>query len=147
MNDIEHKAIDHYLNSISQKQQDIFKDLAHIRALLEQGSLSRIEYHSAERLLQVLIESCIGVAKQWVRKRSSSVPDSAYKAFEHLYVEKVLNKEQLQQWRSIIGLRNTLVHDYLNIEREVIESVIQTDKYLICADFILRAKKALLSIE
>jgi uncharacterized protein with HEPN domain len=41
---------------------------------------------------------------------------------------KYLNKEI--EWRKIIGKRNALVHDYLNIEPEIIRQVIKQNVYL-----------------
>lgn len=35
-----------------------------------------------------------------------------------------LSADSLSGWRKIIGLRNALVHDYLNINPEIIRSVI-----------------------
>ncbi|MGH1408338.1 MAG: type VII toxin-antitoxin system HepT family RNase toxin [Aeromonas sp.] len=99
-------------------------ELSEIRAILALRALSNLEYRAAERTLQVSIEACIGVAKHWAKALASHTPQDAYQAFEILAQRGELFPDTLIGWRKIIGLRNALVHDYLNIDPEIIRSVI-----------------------
>ncbi|QXW29648.1 DUF86 domain-containing protein [Aeromonas sanarellii] len=99
-------------------------ELSEIRAILALRALSNLEYRAAERTLQVSIEACIGVAKHWAKALASHTPQDAYQAFEILAQRGELSPDTLIGWRRIIGLRNALVHDYLNIDPEIIRSVI-----------------------
>ena len=99
-------------------------ELLEIRTLLAQRALSNLEYRAAERTLQVSIEACIGVAKHWAKGLAGHSPQDAYQAFEILVQRGAQPAEGLSGWRKIIGLRNALVHDYLNIDPEIIRSVI-----------------------
>ncbi|MFM5816440.1 DUF86 domain-containing protein [Aeromonas dhakensis] len=99
-------------------------ELSEIRAILALRALSNLEYRAAERTLQVSIEACIGVAKHWAKALASHTPQDAYQAFEILTQRGELSPDTLIGWRKIIGLRNALVHDYLNIDPEIIRSVI-----------------------
>lgn len=99
-------------------------ELLEIRTLLSQRALSNLEYRAAERTLQVSIEACIGVAKHWAKGLAGHSPQDAYQAFEILVQRGAQPAEGLIGWRKIIGLRNALVHDYLNIDPEIIRSVI-----------------------
>ena len=99
-------------------------ELSEIRAILALRALSNLEYRAAERTLQVSIEACIGVAKHWAKTLAGHTPQDAYQAFEILAQRGELSPDTLIGWRKIIGLRNTLVHDYLNIDPEIILSVI-----------------------
>lgn len=99
-------------------------ELSEIRAILALRALSNLEYRAAERTLQVSIEACIGVAKHWAKALASHTPQDAYQAFEILAQRGELSPDTLSGWRKIIGLRNALVHDYLNIDPEIIRSVI-----------------------
>ncbi|HEH9440639.1 TPA: DUF86 domain-containing protein [Aeromonas sobria] len=98
--------------------------MSEILAILAQHALSNLEYRAAERILQVSIEACIGVAKHWAKTLASHTPQDAYQAFEILAQRGELSPDTLIGWRKISGLRNALVHDYLNIDPEIIRSVI-----------------------
>ena len=102
-------------------------ELSEIRAILALRALSNLEYRAAERTLQVSIEACIGVAKHWAKALASHTPQDAYQAFEILAQRGELSPDTLIGWRKIIGLHNALVHDYLNIDPEIIRSVIAQD--------------------
>ncbi len=99
-------------------------ELSEIRAILALRALSNLEYRAAERTLQVSIEACIGVAKHWAKTLAGHTPQDAYQAFEILAQRGELSPDTLIGWRKIIGLRNALVHDYLNIGPEISRSVI-----------------------
>jgi len=40
-----------------------------------------------------------------------------------------IGEEELKNWRRMIGLRNVLVHDYLNVDPEVITSILENRYY------------------
>ena len=64
------------------------------------------------------------MAKHWAKGLAGHSPQDAYQAFEILVQRGAQPAEGLTGWRKIIGLRNALVHDYLNIDPEIIRSVI-----------------------
>ncbi len=99
-------------------------ELLEIRTIVAERPLSNLEYRAAERTLQVAIEACIGIAKHWAKALAGHSPQDAYQAFEILVQRGELSADGLSGWRKIIGLRNALVHDYLNIDPEIIRSVI-----------------------
>lgn len=75
--------------------------------------------------MQITIESCIGIAKHWSKALSGSSPENANMAFEILAQHQTLETEALTGWRKVVGLRNVLVHDYLNVDPDIIRSVIK----------------------
>ncbi len=128
-----------YTENKLQKIAEIEDDLKDLTQILNSRSLTRHEYHSAERLLQVLVESCIGLSKQWIKLLEKTVPTDAYQAINILKSNGYISDEEELNWRKIIGLRNALVHDYLNIEPEIIKKIINDKFYTALIDF---AKKA-----
>ncbi|WP_265437234.1 DUF86 domain-containing protein [Aeromonas media] len=76
-------------------------------------------------------ESCRFLSKRvlaWLNtgpKRWQAIPHRyAYQAFEILAQRGEPSPDTLIGWRKLIGLRNALVHDYLNIDPDIIRNVI-----------------------
>jgi len=117
-----------YLFSMQEHLAELKSELQGLSDIMQQRDLSRYEYRASERTLQVLIEACIGIAKHWVYTLNKTAPADAYSAFETLSQQGVINMDDVA-WRKIIGMRNALVHDYLNIEPDIIRAVIKNTRY------------------
>ncbi|MEE1982520.1 DUF86 domain-containing protein [Shewanella xiamenensis] len=113
-----------YITSLSLSLSQYQDKFGELRQLLRQRSLSDLEYRAAERTLQVSIEACIGIAKHWAKALAGHSPQDAYQTFEILCQRGAQSADELNGWRKVIGLRIALVHDYLNIDPEIIRSVI-----------------------
>nr|WP_156889319.1 DUF86 domain-containing protein [Halomonas sp. 1513] len=135
------RSIIAYLVALEQHLDECEADIATLRTIGEQRAWSRLERHAAERTLQVLIEGCIGVAKHWARHTSGIPSQDALNAFERLIDAGLIGHEI--PWRKVIGLRNALVHDYLNVDEEIIRDVIMADHYLRLISFARQAHEAL----
>ncbi len=97
-------------------------------------------------ILRGYLEACIGIAKHWIYALNNVAPADAYSAFEMLSQQGISNIDKLE-WRKIIGMRNALVHDYLNIEPEIIRVVINRASYLELLTFADKGLLALKEIE
>ena len=117
-----------YTSSMRQRVAECKTDLGMLHEILLERELSRFEYRAAERSLQVLVEACIGIAKHWSRQLGRTVPVDAYSAFQLLQQSGVISGESAN-WRKVIGMRNALVYDYLNIEPDLIKAVIHKGLY------------------
>ncbi|MEE2000890.1 DUF86 domain-containing protein [Alkalimonas sp. MEB108] len=51
-------------------------------------------------------------------------------------------KKNESQWRNIIGLRNALVHDYLNFSRDVLQRVVILRHYQQVVDYIQQTQRS-----
>ena len=118
-----------YCQSMVERISEYKEDLNDLTQIINERSLSKHEYNSAERLLQVLVESCIGLSKHWVKSLDKTVPTEAYLAIEKLTQLQYLDESESINWRKIIGMRNALVHDYLNIDKDIIKHVIRNKHY------------------
>lgn len=119
---------DAYIFSMREHLAELKSELQGLTDIINQRELSRYEYRAAERTLQVLIEACIGIAKHWNYVFYKTAPADAYVAFEKLSQQGVEVVNDVE-WRKIIGMRNALVHDYLNLEPDIIKAVIKKAVY------------------
>ena len=100
-----------------------------ITLLLAQRPLSNLEYRALERLLQLSIEAAIGLAKHWGKKLNTVAANDAYQTFLLLRQYDKLTSDELITWRKIIGMRNALVHEYLEIDETLIKSIAEKSEY------------------
>jgi len=117
-----------YIFSMREHLGELKSELQGLTDIIHERDLSRYEYRAAERILQVLIEACIGIAKHWNYALYKTAPADAYSAFEKLSQQGIEGVNEIE-WRKIIGMRNALVHDYLNIEPEIIRALIKNTVY------------------
>lgn len=113
---------------------ELAEELEEILAHIERESVtSRMVYRSAERSLQLLTEACIGIAKQSLKGAGKEVPADARKAFSKL---RMLGMDSTgADWNKIIGMRNALVHNYLNLDPDRVMEVIKNKHYQTLLDF------------
>ncbi len=123
-----------YIFSMQEHLTEIESDLEGLHEISKTRLLGRYEYRAAERSLQVLIEACIGIAKHWSYALNKTAPADAYSAFENL-AQLGVDEIDIASWRKVIGMRNALVHDYLNIEPEIIRLVIKKKSFQELLDF------------
>ena len=128
-----------YLIAIEQHRRECLEDLNDLSLIAVQRPFNRIERRAAERALQVLIESCIGVAKHWLKAAGKNQPLDAYENFNKLAELQIISLEELKQWRKIIGMRNALVHDYLTIDSELLQQLLAQKLYLFLTNFLEKA--------
>ncbi len=108
---------------------------AHI-AFINEKVLSEMEFQGVIHSLQVIIENSIGKAKHLLKYFKIDIPTSAYTAFEYLLNGEVITKKELAKWKSIIGLRNTIVHEYMNVEHDIIIHIVKTKDHLFITEFL-----------
>lgn len=105
--------------------------------VLAGGSLSRLEQNGVLHALQVLVENAIGKAKHLIKAAGEPVPVSAYDSFRALARILGLSTQELEQWNAIIGLRNRIVHDYMNLDMRRVLQVVESGGHAFVVDFLL----------
>ena len=132
-----------YVDAIQQHVNESVEDLDTLYDILKQRSWTRIERKGAERLLQTLVEACIGVSKHWLKQQNKVLPTDAYSVFKKLMELQLIPAEDAQEWQRIIGMRNAIVHDYLNLDEKIIKTIVVNKMYLKLQDFALNTSAKL----
>lgn len=128
-----------YLAEARKHSARYLQELNELRDDLENNNFKRRDYRALERLLQVFTELCIGLSKHWVKSLQSQSAIDAYQSFMALRENGEISNDELVRWRKIIGMRNGLVHDYLNIDLVIIEDVLRQGHYLELDKFSCKA--------
>jgi uncharacterized protein YutE (UPF0331/DUF86 family) len=105
--------------------------------LLANKELNRLEENGVLHALQILIENAIGKAKHIVKAHSRSVPVSAYDNFEVLRQLGIISNPAATEWIAIIGLRNKLVHDYMNVDVTSVRQLVIEERYRTVIEFLM----------
>ncbi len=132
-----------YKDAIQQHINESCQDLEELNQILQTRNWSRLERKGAERLIQTLVEACIGIAKHWLKQQGKVLPSDAYSVFETLTELQLIPNSETEQWQKVIGMRNAIVHDYLNLDERVIKAIITQKMYLQLQDFALTTSNRL----
>ena len=70
----------------------------------------------AERFLQLSIEACIDIAEIVISLKNFPTPQTAGEAIRILGKQGVLEENFAEEFSKAAGMRNILIHDYLDID-------------------------------
>jgi len=128
-----------YLQSINEHTNVHFEALDELSQLLTQRSLTFHERNSAQRSIQVVVEACIGLSKHTLKQAQKQVLGDA--ASTVLNALKILHTNAITpaELKGAIGMRNAIVHDYLNMDWPLLEAVLKQRDYHKLKTFILTA--------
>lgn len=96
-----------------------------------------------QRVLQIYIESFIGLARYLVQQKYQLSVSQSREALDELKKRGDITPQQLKLLLKIVGFRNVLVHDYLDINNTIIEAIIIQQQYLLLSDFISKWQQEL----
>jgi len=119
------------------KQQTALLDEAAERLLAGSLPLSRLEQNGVLHAIQLLVENAVGKAKHLLKAHEKPVPVSAYDCFVGLIELGVVAQQDLPAWNAAIGLRNKIVHDYMNIDMARVLELVRQGHYRFVTAFLL----------
>lgn len=84
-------------------------------------------YGSAERFLQLAIETLTDMGNHVIAGLGLGPVDS-YRDIPRIFSEQgYIDAQTKEKWFQMIGFRNILLHDYLDLDREIVYHVLQQD--------------------
>ncbi len=83
------------------------------------------KYGSAERFLQLAIEAVNDIGGHLVADLNLGTVEWTRDIPERLYEAGYIDRDLREQWFRMIGFRNILVHDYLDVDRARVYEVLQ----------------------
>jgi uncharacterized protein YutE (UPF0331/DUF86 family) len=96
------------------------------------------DFLAMQRALQVYIESFIGMARYFVQQKYKLSVSQSREALDELKNRGDLNFPQHEELLKILGFRNVLVHDYLEINDGIVQAVVTQRHYAILENLILK---------
>lgn len=113
-------------------RSEIEQTITHIDTLLEEIKdtttfSTNIEKLGLERLIHIVIESILDVGNLMIDGFIMRDPGSYHDIIDILVDEKVIPKDEEQNYKAIIDLRQVLVQDYLEIDHQHIQKELWTN--------------------
>ena len=90
--------------------------------------------------MQRACEVSIDLAIHLVRKRHLGVPQDSREAFQLLQDNGLLDQKLADSMKRMVGFRNVAVHEYANVNLEIVKSIItqHLDEFLAFSQQVLR---------
>ena len=117
--------------SIAQEELEILDEMS------EKTAWSKIEIRAVKNSMQVIVENSIGKAKRILKNFNCPiVPQRGSDAFEFMFEMGLIDDEIYSSMKSAIGLRNAMIHDYINFNDDILKNVVQSKKYTDIIEFL-----------
>ncbi|MEJ2680867.1 MAG: DUF86 domain-containing protein [Gammaproteobacteria bacterium] len=134
-----------YVYAITEQVEQHISALNALSDTIKNRPLTFNERSAVERSLQVVVEAAIGCSKHYLKQRGLPVPAQARVAVERVFEHKGISSVALASMRGAVGMRNAIIHDYLNLDWKIIEPVLIQRTYTLVQQYIDIVSKALLA--
>ena len=101
------------------------------------------DWLAIQRALQVYIESFIGLARYFVQQKYQIPVSQSREALDELKSRGDLGFEPHRELMKIVGFRNVLVHDYLDINDAIVRALVTQRRYAILENVTAAWREAL----
>jgi len=101
-----------------------------------QEPFSETESLAIQRALQILVESVIGMSRYVAETALGIRVAKSRESLDELRRMGVLDHEAHARLLRIVGFRNILVHDYLNIDDVVVSAIVRKREYAFLMDVL-----------
>ena len=110
-----YESIERCINRINEEYEGDFENLYNYSKL-----------DSIVLNLQRACELVIDIAMYIVSTEKLGIPQTKKEAFEILFKNNYIDENTLQRMKGMIGFRNIAIHDYKQIDEEILKDVIET---------------------
>lgn len=125
-----------YLNnttSIATEEKEILDILS------KKDELSPIEIRAAKNSMQVLVENVIGKAKRILKYYNCPiVPQRSKDAISFLHEAGAIEDKMYKELNGAIGFRNSMIHDYMKFNNEILFLILKEKRYIYLYDFLIQ---------
>jgi uncharacterized protein YutE (UPF0331/DUF86 family) len=75
--------------------------------------------------IQRAIQSCMDLASHIIKENKWGIPQNSREAFDILYQNQYINKDLAENLKKMVGFRNIAVHEYKNLNLNILRNVIE----------------------
>jgi len=106
--------------------------------LSTKDTLSPIELRAAKNSLQVMIENLIGKSKRILKNYNCPIiPQRSKDALNFLYDIGAIEDEEYHSLSGAIGFRNSMIHDYMKFNNDILYIILKEKRYIDIYNFLL----------
>ena len=84
-------------------------------------------YYRFERVLHLAVEAVLDLGNHLIADQNLETPDSNRHIFRILFENEIITNELKESLVKMAGFRNILVHDYLDLDRELEYEIIKNN--------------------
>jgi len=123
------KPYEAYVYAIREQLEYQQQILEQVHQQQQSKPLTAIERSATERSLQVLVEVAIGCSKHYLKSIQSALPSEASAVIQGVYATGLELSTKESAMIGAVGMRNAIIHDYLNLDWNKVAIVVQDKKY------------------
>jgi uncharacterized protein YutE (UPF0331/DUF86 family) len=75
--------------------------------------------------IERICQASIDLGNHIIKKYKKGIPSNYKEIFEILYTEKYISDELKKEMQAMVGFRNIAVHDYTNINLEIVQAIVK----------------------
>ena len=140
------QSFEPYVYAISEQVEQHISGLDELSDISIRKPLTFNERSAVERSLQVIVVAAIGCSKHYLKSKNKPVPTEARASIERVYEMLSITEPDINDIRGAVGMRNAIIHDYLNLDWKKIDVILSLKKYQLVEKYVIVVLAELKSI-
>jgi uncharacterized protein YutE (UPF0331/DUF86 family) len=113
---------------ITKRVEQIEKHLERIRPLASLSHEAFLKDNIAQDVVEYnlfqIVNHLIDIFQHTVVDEEYGFPETAYEAGQILFEKGIISMEDLEIFRQMVGFRNVVGHDYINVDKEIVYRIL-----------------------